>query len=59
MKYVVTKNGPIDRHEPGEDVTNVYAPAVLQRLIKDGYVEEFVKLTPKRKAKTGTVTDAD
>ena len=49
MKYVVTSKGPIDRHEPGTDVSSVYPADVLQRLISEGYVEAFEKVTPKRK----------
>ena len=60
MKYVVTSKGPIDRHEPGTDVSSVYAPDVLQRLISEGYVEAFEKVTPKRKQKTeAEVTDGN
>ena len=59
MKYVVTSKGPIDRHEPGTDVSSVYAPDVLQRLMEDGYVEVFEKLTPKRKQKIEAVNDGN
>ena len=52
MKYVVTDLGPIDRRQPGEDVTGVYAPDVLARLIDEGYVEEIKPAkASKRKAK--------
>lgn len=56
MKYIVTDKGPIDRHKPGEDVTGLYRPDVLQRLIADGYVAED-KPAPKKKANAKAVTD--
>jgi hypothetical protein len=40
MRYKVTEQGPIDQHPPGEDVTDVYPPDVLKRLVKEGYVAE-------------------
>ena len=49
MKYIVTDLGPIDRRQPGEDVTNVYPADVLARLIEEGYVEES---KPKRRKAT-------
>ena len=59
MKYIVTKKGPIDRHEPGDDVTGIYAPDVMARLVIDGYVEADTP-KPKRKTKSDeAVNDAD
>lgn len=55
MKYKVTDKGPIDRHEPGADVTGLYKPDVLERLINEGYVEAD---KPKRTT-VKAVTDAD
>jgi len=39
MRYIVSDQGPIDRRQPGEDVTFVYTDHVLERLIEEGYVE--------------------
>lgn len=36
MRVIVVK--AIDRREPGEDVTGVYAPEVERRLIDEGYL---------------------
>ena len=38
MRYIVTDKGPIDRHPPGTDVSKLYAPDVLARLVAEGYV---------------------
>lgn len=38
MTYIVTSKGPIDRYPPGADVTKVYPPEVLARLVEEGYV---------------------
>lgn len=43
MKYIVTELGPIDRHAPGTDVTGMYKPDVLARLIDEGFVAEAVE----------------
>jgi len=56
-KYIVTDKGPIDRRQPGEDVTGVYDAATLQRLVDDGYVA-LDEPAPKRKSKKA-VSDAD
>ena len=51
MKYIITQQGPIDRHAPGTDATDLYPADVLQRLIAEGYVEaETPKRTPRAKA---------
>ena len=47
--YRVSDQGPIDRHQPGADVTEIYDAETLARLIKEGYIEED-KPKPKRKA---------
>lgn len=49
-KYIVTDKGPIDRHAPGADVTGIYAPDVLARLIADGYVAEDKPKSKRKKA---------
>ena len=54
-KYVVSSQGPIDRMQPGMDVTGVYAESVLARLILEGYIEEVQP--PKRKAKAKAAED--
>ena len=38
MKYIVTELGPIDRHPPGADVTDVYDAETMDRLFDEGYV---------------------
>ena len=64
-KYVVTDLGPIDRREPGTDVTDVYTGALLKRLIAEGYVAEAkpkpTKTTKSKPAKSskGRVSDGD
>lgn len=40
MKYIVSELGPIDRHPPGTDVTELYPAATLARLVAEGYVIE-------------------
>lgn len=58
MQYIVLLT--IDRYEPGEDVTDKYQPAVLARLVAEGYLElvdeelPFVPdpVKPKRARKT-------
>lgn len=50
MKYIVTKQGPIDRHEPGSDVTGIYTGSTLERLVQDGYISAITP-KPKRKKK--------
>lgn len=40
MKYIVSELGPIDRHPPGTDVTELYPAATLARLVAEGYVTE-------------------
>lgn len=45
MTYIVTDKGPIDRHAPGTDVTGLYSPATLARLIEEGYVAEAKAVT--------------
>lgn len=40
MKFIVSELGPIDRHPPGTDVTEIYSPETLQRLVEEGYVVE-------------------
>lgn len=40
MKYIVTDKGPIDRLGPGTDVTRLYSPDVLKRLVQEGYVKQ-------------------
>ena len=40
MRYIVTDLGPIDRHPPGTDVTELYDAATLARLVAEGYVED-------------------
>lgn len=37
-RIIVTQKGPIDRHEPGADVTGLYRPETVTRLVKDGYL---------------------
>lgn len=51
-KYIVTDKGPIDRRQPGDDVTGVYPADVLTRLIEDGYIAEDKprKRTPAKPA---------
>lgn len=51
MSYIVTDKGPIDRHEPGTDVTGLYPADVLRRLMKDGYVKEKGATWPPAKAR--------
>lgn len=46
MKYIVTEQGPIDRNEPGTDVTAIYSPLVRDRLVKEGYVVVVDETTP-------------
>jgi len=53
MKYIVTEKGPIDRHEPGTDVSKVYPAAVLARLVKEGYVIDAKKAQASRKGVEG------
>ena len=48
MKLTVTSKGPIDRHQPGADVTGMYDAETAARLVEDGYLEE---VKPKRKPK--------
>lgn len=47
-KYIVTKNGPIDRWPPGADVTAIYDAVTIARLIDDGYVKA---IEPKKRRK--------
>ena len=47
-KYIVTDKGPLDRNPPGADVTGLYDPDTLARLMEDGYVVE-VKAKAKGK----------
>ena len=54
MKYIVTDLGPIDGHQPGTDVTNIYPADVRDRLIAEGYVAED---KPKAKGKKKTAPD--
>lgn len=49
-KYVVTDKGPIDWHNPGEDVTGIYPVSTLERLIANGFVKE--ERPPKSKSKS-------
>jgi hypothetical protein len=35
---IVTKQGPIDRHLPGADVTGLYPAETVTRLVKEGYL---------------------
>lgn len=48
MKYVISELGPLDRRDPGTDVTGLYDPATLARLVEEGYVVE-VKAAVKGK----------
>lgn len=53
MRYIVTDKGPIDRNPPGADVSKLYMPATLARLVEEGYVmdadAEKAKPSPKKK----------
>ena len=52
MKYIVVKT--IDNRPPGTDVTGVYGPDVMSRLIDEGYVAED---KPKAKRKKEAAPD--
>lgn len=54
MKYIVSELGPIDRHPPGTDVTELYPAATLARLVAEGYV---VEQTTAAKRKPGKEQD--
>ena len=59
-KYIVTEQGPIDRHEPGKDVTALYVALVRDRLIAEGYIEAVDdKPQAKRSAKKVMAADDD
>ena len=57
-KYIVTNQGPIDRHEPGKDVTALYVALVRDRLIDEGYIKAADD-SPKPAKKTPTKKGAD
>ena len=58
MKYKVTKKGPIDLRQPGDDVTGLYDDETMARLVDDGYVEAETPRKPKRSKAARKVTDA-
>lgn len=58
MRLIVTENGPIDRHQPGADVTGLYDDDTAKRLIKEGFLIDADKPARKRKTKA-EATDGD
>lgn len=58
MRLIVTDQGPIDRRQPGEDVTELYDDETAARLIKEGWIMD-ADAKPKRSRKRGDADDAD
>lgn len=58
MKYIVTDKGPIDRRQPGADVTGIYDAATLERLVEEGYIAAETP-RPKRKATAKGAADGN
>lgn len=53
-RLIVTHKGPIDRHQPGDDVTGLYRAEVVTRLVKEGYLRRSYQETADGEPRTAS-----